>query len=104
MLLVGIKILIGDEKFIVKSELIHETWKSLGKEYKKNDVEIIINTFIKLIIEKIRDGFKIKIDGLGTFSTYLKNVYVKRNIDTGESNYIPNVRCINFSPSKKLKE
>lgn len=77
---------------------------SLEKKYNKNDVEIIVNTFVKLIIEKIRNGFKIKIDGLGTFSSYLKNVYVKKNITTGESNYIPNVKCINFSPSRKLKE
>lgn len=76
----------------------------MEKEYKKTDVEVIINTFIKLIIEKIKNGFKIKIDGLGTFSSYLKNVYIKRNIKTGESDYIPNVRFINFSPSKKLRE
>ena len=60
--------------------------------------------FIKLIIEKIRNDCKIKIDGFGTFSSYFKNVYVKKSIDNGNPNYIQNVKCINFSPSKKLKE
>lgn len=91
-------------KYIVKSELIHETWKLLEKKYKKNDVEIIINTFTKLITEKIKDGIKIKIDGLGTFSSYFKNVYIKKDINTGNEKYVADVRCIHFSPSKKLKE
>lgn len=93
-------------KSIVKSELIHETWKSLEKKYKKNDVEIIINTFIKLIIIKVKNGFKIKIDGLGTFSSYFKNVSVNynKNTDITEKKIIPNVKCIQFTPSKKLKE
>lgn len=91
-------------KYIVKSELIHETWKLLEKNYKKSDVEIIINTFTKLIIKKIKDGFKIKIDGLGTFSSYFKNVYIKKDINSGDEKIITDVRCIHFSPSKKLKE
>lgn len=78
----------------------------MDKDYKKSDVEIIINTFIKLIITKIKNGFKIKIDGLGTFSSYFKNVSVNYNKNTGntEKNIIPNVKCIQFTPSKKLKE
>lgn len=104
MLLVRIKSADWRIRKIVKSELINETWNSLDREYQKTDVEIIINTFINLITEKIKNGSKIKIEGLGTFSSYFKSVYVKKNIDTGESNYISNVKCIKFSPSKKLKE
>ena len=86
--------------------MIYETWKSLEKDYKKSDVEIIINTFIKLIITKIKNGFKLKIDGLGTFSSYFKNVSVNYNnsMDITEKKIIPNVKCIQFTPSKKLKE
>lgn len=72
--------------------------------YTKKDIEYIINSFVKIIITEIKNGLKVKIDGLGTFSTYFKNVYVNKSLDTGLSSTIPNVKCIGFKPSKKLKE
>lgn len=59
---------------------------------------------MKIIIAEIKNGLKVKIDGLGTFSTYFKNVYINKSLDTGLSATIPNVKCISFKPSKKLKE
>lgn len=59
---------------------------------------------MRIIITEIKNGLKVKIDGLGTFSTYFKNVYVNKSLDTGLSTTIPNVKCISFKPSKKLKE
>lgn len=59
---------------------------------------------MKIIIAEIKNGLKIKIDGLGTFSTYFKNVYVNKSLDTGLSATITNVKCISFKPSKKLKK
>jgi nucleoid DNA-binding protein len=72
--------------------------------YNKKDIEYIINSFVRIIITEIKNGLKVKIDGLGTFSTYFKNVYVNKTLDTGFSTTIPNVKCISFKPSKKLKE
>ncbi len=72
--------------------------------YKKKDIEHIVNSFIEIIRKEIKKGFKVKIDGLGTFSTYFKNVYMKKSLDTGIANTVPNVKCISFKPSKKLKE
>lgn len=83
--------------------MIHETWKALNNDFEKSDVESIINAFIKTIITKIKNGYQIKIDGFGTFSPYVKNVYVKKSINTGNTNIIPAVKCISFKPSKKLK-
>jgi len=102
MLLVGIKTRIGVDK-IVKSELIHETWKTtLNKEFRKNDVESIINAFIETLGKEIKNGV-VKIDGLGTFSSHIKHSYVGNNINTGEKSVIPSTKYINFKPSKKLK-
>lgn len=72
--------------------------------YNKKDIEYIINSFVKIIIAEIKNGLKVKIDGLGTFSTYFKNVYINKSLDTGLSATILNVKCISFKPSKKLKE
>ena len=52
----------------------------------------------------IIDKRNIKIDGFGTFSTYYKNVHISKSIDTGVENNIPDVKCISFKPSKKLKK
>lgn len=59
---------------------------------------------MKIIITEIKKGLKVKIDGLGTFSTYFRNVYVNKSLDTGLPTTIPNVKYVSFKPSKKLKE
>lgn len=87
---------------IVKSELIDKTWKNTNKNFKKNDVEFIINTFIKTIIDEIKNECKIKIDGFGTFSSYIRHAYIGKNIN-GNVEEIPDTRYISFKPSKKIK-
>lgn len=59
---------------------------------------------MKIIITEIKNGLKVKIEGLGTFSTYFRNVYINKSLDTGLSTTISNVKYISFKPSKKLKE
>ena len=94
------KTLIGVDK-IVKSELIHETWKNLNGDFRKTDVEIIINEFISNITTAIKNDIKVKLDGLGVFSSYTKEVHM--NIPDKEK-VIHNVKCIKFSPSENLKQ
>ena len=91
-------------KFITKTDIINEIWKENINIYTKKDIEFIINSFIKIIGDKIKNNINIKIDGFGTFSTYYKNVHISKSIDTGIENNIPAVKCISFKPSKKLKE
>lgn len=71
--------------------------------YTKTDIEHIINSFIGIIANGLRNNLKIKIDGLGSFSTYYRNVYVNKSIDEGAERNIPAVKYISFKPSKKLK-
>jgi len=71
--------------------------------YTKKDIEYIVNSFVSIIGEEIKKDLKVKIDGLGTFSTYFKDVYIKKAIDTGRTNIIHNVKCVSFKPSSKLK-
>lgn len=89
---------------ITKSEIINQIWNENIETYNKKDIEYIINSFVKIIIAEIKKGLKVKIDGLGTFSTYFRNVYVNKSLDTGLSTTIPNVKYVSFKPSKKLKE
>ena len=91
-------------KLITKTDIINQIWKENIDIYTKKDIEFIINSFIKIIGDKIKNNINIKIDGFGTFSTYYKNVNISKSIDTGIENNIPDVKCISFKPSKKLKQ
>lgn len=103
MLLVGIKReQIGADR-IVKSELINNTWINTNKKYKKNDVEFIINTFLRTIIDGLKEEHNVKIDGFGSFSSYLRHAYIGKNAN-GIVEEIPETKYISFKPSKKLKE
>lgn len=85
--------------------MINETWKTtLNKEFKKTDVESIINAFLKTLEKKIKNGDIVKIDGFGTFSSHIKHSYIGNNINTGKESVIPSTKYINFKPSKKLKD
>lgn len=88
---------------IIKSELIHETWKLLNKEFRKKDVEVIINAFINAIKCEIKNDNKVKIDGFGTFSSHARQSYVGKSTN-GNIEKIPDTKYIIFKPSKKLKE
>lgn len=72
--------------------------------YTKTDIEHIVNSFIRIIANGLRNNLKIKIDGLGSFSTYYRNVYIHKSINECIEKNIPVVKYISFKPSKKLKE
>jgi len=93
----------GRWDFITKSEIINKIWNDNINYYTKKEIEYIVNSFISIIAEEIKRDLKVKIDGLGTFSTYFKDVYIKKAIDTGNENIIRNVKCVSFKPSNKLK-
>lgn len=103
MLLVRIKTNERRWKYIVKSEIINQIWNDNNGIFKRNDIEYIINSFIEIIRNEVQKGLKVKIDGLGTFSSYIRQAYIGKNIN-GNVEEIPDTRYIRFKPSKKLKE
>lgn len=52
----------------------------------------------------MKKGSKVKIDSLGTFSSFVRQAHIGKNLSTGDVGVIPSTRCISFKPSKKLKE
>ena len=88
---------------IVKSELIHETWKTVESNIEKNRVEDTINTFINIIGNEIRNGHVVKIEGFGKFYPFTKKTKGK-NISDGTIQEIPNAKYVRFIPSSKLKQ
>ena len=105
MLLVGIiKSTDWRWNFITKSEIINQIWNNNIENYRKKDIEYIINSFIEIIRNEIKKGSKVKIDSLGTFSSFVRQAHIGKNLSTGDVGVIPSARCISFKPSKKLKE
>lgn len=90
-------------KSITKSEIINRIWNDNIENFKKKDIEYIINSFIKIVEEEIKKGIKIKIEGFGTFSSYIRRAYLGKSVN-GNIEEIPDTRYISFKPSKKLKE
>lgn len=91
-------------KAITKSEIINQIWNENMETFRKNDTAYIINSFIKIIREEIKKGEKVKIEGLGTFSSSIRKSYIGKNIVNGNIEEIPSTRTISFKPSKKLKD
>ena len=56
-----------------------------------------------MIQKGIKNDCKIKIEGLGTFSSYIRQAYIGKSTN-GNVEKIPDTRYIGFKPSKKLKE
>ena len=104
MLLVRIENTDWRWKFITKSEIINQIWNDNIETFKKNDIEYIINSFIKIVTEEIKKGFKVKVEGLGTFSSYIRQAHIGKNVNTGNIEEIPDTRYVSFKPSRKLKE
>lgn len=89
--------------YIVKSEIINQIWNDNIDTYSKKDIEYIINSFIEIVQKEVRKGSKVKIEGLGTFLSYIRQAHVGKNVN-GNIEEIPNAKCISFKPSKKLKQ
>lgn len=92
-----------NKKNVTKSELISDTTKNIGYEFKECDVKNIVDSFIKLICQEIKNGNDVKIEGLGTFTTYTRKSYIGKNIRTGEVEEIKETKYISFKPSSKMK-
>ena len=90
--------------FITKSDIVDQIWNENIGKYTKRDIEFIVNSFIKIIRERLKNDLNVKIDGLGTFSTYYRNVHFNKSFDNGTKKNIPTVKYIRFKPSKKIKE
>ena len=91
-------------EFITKTDVVNQIWNENIDKYTKRDIEFIVNSFIRIVGNKIKNNFKVKIEGLGTFSTYYRNVHFNKSSNKGYEDNIPAVKYIRFKPSKKIKE
>lgn len=84
-----------------KSELIATVANLTGKE--KKVVGEVLNTIVDVIRQSVKQGDKIRIAGLGTFSIADKPARRLKNPITKEDIFVPAGKRVKFSPSADFK-
>ena len=86
---------------MVKSDLI----LAINKKYpnlSNNDIDLIINLFLKKIIKSLNDGNSIEIRGFGTFTKKINKEKIVRNPKTNEKIFKNENYKIHFKAGKIL--
>jgi nucleoid DNA-binding protein len=67
-------------------------------------IKKVLRSLIKTIGETIHTGDKVTLSGLGTFRIKERKAKVARNLQTGESVFLPAGRKISFKPSLSFRK
>tara|TARA_B100000035_G_scaffold101686_1_gene86225 strand:- start:44 stop:355 length:312 start_codon:yes stop_codon:yes gene_type:complete len=86
---------------LTKKDLINSVYMQLG--FSKQISEILIEDFLKNIVENLILEKKIKITNFGTFSIREKKERIGRNPKTNENKIISNRFVVLFKPSNEFK-
>ena len=87
---------------LTKKDLVNRVYMQLG--FSKYVSENLINDFLSMIIQNIKNEKKLKITKFGTFSIRQKKSRVGRNPKTKEMKVISSRNVVLFKPSKEFKE
>ena len=87
---------------LTKKDLVNRVYMQLG--FSKYVSENLINDFLSMIIQNIKNEKKLKITKFGTFSIRQKKSRVGRNPKTKETKVISSRKVVLFKPSKEFKE
>jgi len=86
---------------ITKNDLINDTTISCGVQ--RNTAKLVIEQFLNVVKDSIKDGNSLELRGFGTFSPKLYNPRSGRNIKTGELVPIAASKSLFFKFSPELK-
>jgi len=70
----------------------------------KKESSEVLTWLTEEIVHNLKNGFQVKIAGLGTFKVRERKARVALNPKTGEKINLPSKRVPRFTPSKDLKE
>ena len=77
---------------------------ALDANISKIDARKAVDAMIRVTVQSLREGERLTLTGLGTFSVQQKSERVGRNPRTGEQISIPARRQVKFTASKSLSE
>mgnify|MGYP001479063250 FL=1 len=87
---------------LTKKDLVNLIYMQLG--FSKQISESLINDFLSMIINNIKNEKKLKLSKFGTFSIRKKKIRIGRNPKTKEEKIISSRNVVLFKPSKEFKE
>tara|TARA_B100001057_G_C22438698_1_gene790343 strand:+ start:140 stop:439 length:300 start_codon:yes stop_codon:yes gene_type:complete len=87
---------------LTKKDLVNLVYMQIG--FSKQISENLIEEFLSLIIENLKEKGKLKISKFGTFSIREKKSRIGRNPKTKEETNIPKRNVVLFKPSKDFKK
>ncbi len=70
----------------------------------KKDIEKVLDSFVKITQESLKEGKKVSVTGLGSFSVKERKARLARNPKTGEKVEVPAKKVVKFKPGKDLIE
>lgn len=85
-----------------KQELVNALAERTG--FKKKDVDLLLNSLLEEMTERLKEGEKVQFVGFGTFETRKRAGRVGRNPQTGEAITIEEATVPVFKPGNRLKE
>lgn len=87
---------------LTKAEIVSQVADAVGLT--KIETEAVINGFIYIINQSLKDGNEIEIRGLGSFRIIERQPRLARNPKTGGKVQLPKRRVPQFRPSKDLRK
>ena len=87
---------------LTKKDLISSVYMQIG--FSKNISENLIDDFLAIIKENLKDERKLKLSKFGTFSIRSKKSRIGRNPKTKEVKTISNRNVVLFKASKEFKD
>jgi nucleoid DNA-binding protein len=87
---------------LTKADIIQRISEAVGLQ--KIETEAVINGFIYVINDALKNGQEVEIRGLGSFRIIEREPRLARNPKTGKVVALPKRRVPQFRPSKDLKK
>ena len=87
---------------LTKKDLVNLVYMQLG--FSKQISENLIEDFLSIIINNIKNESKLKLSKFGTFTVRQKKSRIGRNPKTKETKMISSRYVVLFKPSKEFKE
>ena len=87
---------------LTKKDLINAIYMQIG--FSKNISENLIDDFLSIIMDNLKNEKKLKLSNFGTFSIRSKKSRVGRNPKTKEQKIISNREVVLFKTSKEFKD
>lgn len=87
---------------ITKADLVNKISEAVG--LRRIETEAVINGFIVMINQSLREGHEVEIRGLGSFRIIDRNPRLARNPKTGEKIQLPKRRVPQFKPSRDMRK